>query len=122
MPHERFSGVFSSVKKYGVKLNPQKCTFEVERGKFLGYLVTQREIEANRDKIIAIQQMKEPRTIKEVQQATLHRFISRAADRGLPFFKILRNTKNFQWTEECGQAFMELKSYLERPPLLSKLE
>ncbi|KAL0444567.1 UNVERIFIED_CONTAM: hypothetical protein Slati_2179400 [Sesamum latifolium] len=71
--------------------------------------------------------MKEPRTIKEVQQlagriAALNRFISRAADRGLPFFKILQNTKNFLWTDECGRAFMELKSYLEKPPLLSKPE
>ncbi|KAL0460779.1 UNVERIFIED_CONTAM: Polyprotein P3 [Sesamum latifolium] len=59
---------FTQLKKYGVKLNPQKCTFGVEGGKFLGYLVTQRGIEANPDKITAIQQMKEPRTIKEVQQ------------------------------------------------------
>ncbi|KAL0448819.1 UNVERIFIED_CONTAM: hypothetical protein Slati_1438300 [Sesamum latifolium] len=71
--------------------------------------------------------MKEPRSIKEVQQlagriAALNRFISRAADRGLPFFKILRNTKKILWTEECSRAFKELKSYLEKPPLLSKPE
>ncbi|KAL0433294.1 UNVERIFIED_CONTAM: hypothetical protein Slati_2663700 [Sesamum latifolium] len=82
-------------------------------------------IEANPDKIMAIRRMKELRSIKEVQQLTgkiaaLNRFISRAADRGLPFFKILINTKNFQWTDKCKRAFTELKSYLERPPLLSK--
>ncbi|KAL0444453.1 UNVERIFIED_CONTAM: hypothetical protein Slati_2168000 [Sesamum latifolium] len=111
---------FDQLRKYGVKLNPQKCTFGVEGGKFLGYLVTQRGIEANPDKITAIRKMKEPQTIKEVQQlagriAALNRFISRAADRGLPFFKILQNTKNFLWTDECGRAFMELKSYLKNP-------
>ncbi|KAL0395281.1 UNVERIFIED_CONTAM: Retrovirus-related Pol polyprotein from transposon opus [Sesamum latifolium] len=124
---EDLAECFAQLKKYSVKLNPQKCMFRVEGGKSLGYLVTQRGIEANPDKIIAIRQMKEPRTIKQVQQladkiASLNQFISRAADQGLLFFKILRNTKNFQWTEECGQAFMELKSYLEQPPLLSKLE
>ncbi|KAL0455998.1 UNVERIFIED_CONTAM: hypothetical protein Slati_0939000 [Sesamum latifolium] len=112
---------------HGVKLNPGKCVFGVEGGKFLGYLVTQRGIEANPDKIQAIQQMREPQTIREVQQLTgrmaaLNRFISRARDRGLPFFRILRNIKNFRWTEECHQAFQELKSYLAHPPLLSKPE
>ncbi|KAL0460959.1 UNVERIFIED_CONTAM: Transposon Ty3-G Gag-Pol polyprotein [Sesamum latifolium] len=85
---------FDQLRKYGVKLNPQKCTFGVEGGKFLGYLVTQRGIEANPDKITAIQQMKEPRSIKEVQQLA----------------------------DECSRAFKELKSYLEKPPLLSKPE
>ncbi|KAL0456023.1 UNVERIFIED_CONTAM: Polyprotein P3 [Sesamum latifolium] len=118
---------FEQLKRYGVKLNPKKCVFGVEGGKFLGYLVSQRGIEANPDKIQAIQQMREPQTIKEVQQligrmAALNRFISRAGDRGLPFFKILRNIKNFQWTEECHRAFQELKAYLTRPPLLSKPE
>ncbi|KAL0430064.1 UNVERIFIED_CONTAM: Retrovirus-related Pol polyprotein from transposon [Sesamum radiatum] len=118
---------FEQLKKYGVKLNPKKCVFGVEGGKFLGYLVTQRGIKANPDKILAIQQMRESSTIKEVQlltgrMAALKRFISRAADRELPFFKILRNTRNFQWTSECSWAFSELKSYLSKPPLLSKPE
>ncbi|KAL0285166.1 UNVERIFIED_CONTAM: hypothetical protein Sradi_7180700 [Sesamum radiatum] len=71
--------------------------------------------------------MREPRTAREVQQlmgrmAALNRFISRAGDKGLPFFKTLRNIKNFQWTEKYHQAFQELKSYLAHPPLLSKPE
>ncbi|KAL0414897.1 UNVERIFIED_CONTAM: hypothetical protein Sradi_1691400 [Sesamum radiatum] len=108
------------------KTQPEKCVFGVEEGKFLGYLVIQREIEANPDKIQAIQQMREPQTIREVQltgrMVALNRFISRAGDKGLPFFITLRNIKNFQWTKECHQAFQELESYLARPPLLSKPE
>ncbi|KAL0292641.1 UNVERIFIED_CONTAM: Ribonuclease HI [Sesamum radiatum] len=53
---------------------------------------------------------------------TTNVFISRAGDRGLPFFRILRNIKNFEWTEECRRAFQKLKSYLAHPPLLSKPE
>ncbi|GKV01749.1 hypothetical protein SLEP1_g14280 [Rubroshorea leprosula] len=52
--------------------------------------------------------------------ATLHKFIARLAERCLPFFKALREPKNFQWTEECQQAFDELKQYLASAPLLSK--
>uniref|UniRef100_A0A2N9ICH8 Uncharacterized protein n=1 Tax=Fagus sylvatica TaxID=28930 RepID=A0A2N9ICH8_FAGSY len=59
---------------------------------------------------------------KEVQSLTgrvaaLNRFVSRATDKCLPFFKTLR--KAFVWTDECQQSFEELKRYLTSPPLLS---
>ncbi|KAK4384306.1 hypothetical protein Sango_3074000 [Sesamum angolense] len=50
--------------------------------------------------------------------AALSRFISKSIEKGLPFFKILRKVKDFEWTEECQQAFEYLKAYLAKPPLL----
>ncbi|KAL2226893.1 UNVERIFIED_CONTAM: Retrovirus-related Pol polyprotein from transposon [Sesamum indicum] len=47
------------------------------------------------------------------------KFISRSADKSLPFFKILRRPKNFEWNEECKKALQELKEYLTTPPLLA---
>ena len=49
--------------------------------------------------------------------AALNRFVSRATDKCLPFFKTLK--KAFEWTNECQKAFEELKTYLASPPLLS---
>ena len=57
---------FALLWKFNVKLNPEKCTFGIASGKFLGYLVTQRGIEANPDQISAILGMKSPTTIKKV--------------------------------------------------------
>ena len=74
---------FSILQTYGLKLNPEKCTFSVESGKVLGYLVSQRGIEVNIDQIQAFMKMNSPRTIKEVQTlrgriTVLSRFISRS--------------------------------------------
>ncbi|XP_042441455.1 uncharacterized protein LOC122026808 [Zingiber officinale] len=106
-------------------MNPQKCLFGAKRGCFLGYIVTERGIEANSSKVKALQDMPPPRNLKEVQRLTgritaLSRFISRMADWSLPFFKILRRATKFQWDEECDQAFEELKVYLNSLPVLAK--
>jgi hypothetical protein len=66
--------------------------------------------------------MQPPKTTKEIQRLTgriaaLNRFISRSTDKCLSFFKTLK--KAFTWTDECQQAFEELKKYLMTPPLLS---
>ena len=113
---------FNTLRQYSMKLNPSKCAFGVSSGKFLGFMVSQRGIEANPEKVRAILKMSSPKTIKEVQSftgrvATLNRFISKATDKCLPFFKTLK--KAFAWTEECETAFQELKHYLSNPPLLS---
>ena len=113
---------FDTLRRHQMKLNPRKCAFRVSSGKFLGFMVSQREIEANLDKIQAILDMEPPNNIKEVQSlrgrvATLNRFVSKATDKCLPFFKILR--KAFEWTDQYQKAFQDLKVYLTTAPLLS---
>ena len=76
----------------------------------------------NPEKVQAIINMASPKTIKEVQKlkgriAAITRFVSRATDKCLPFFKTLKQA--FVWTNECEAAFQELKRYLSHPPFLS---
>ena len=66
--------------------------------------------------------MASPKTVKEVQKLTgriavLNRFVLKATDKCLPFFKTLKQA--FVWTDECEKAFQELKRYLSNLPLLS---
>ncbi len=87
---EDLEETFETLRIYRMKLNPSKCVFGVSSGKFLGFMVSQRGIEANPDKIKAVLEMISPRTIKEVQGLTgrvdaLNRFVSRATDKCLPF-------------------------------------
>ena len=86
---------FDTLRRHQMKLNPSKCAFGASLGKFLGFMVSQRGIEANPDKIQAILDIEPPKNIKEVQSLTgrvaaLNRFVSKATDKCLPFFKILR--------------------------------
>ena len=118
---------FSTLQKYKMKLNPAKYTFRVTSEKFLGFMVSERGIEANPKKIRAIQKMITLKSIKKVQRLTgrvaaLNRFISRSAKWCLSFFQTLKQSKNFYWTTECQQAFKELKNYLDSPSLLAKPE
>ena len=115
---------FDTLRSYNMKLNLGKCAFGVTLEKFLGFMVSQRGIEVNPNKIRAIMEMTPPRNVKEVQSlngkiAALNRFMSRAMDKCLPFFHMLK--KSFEWTTGCQQAFEELKAYLSIPPLLSPL-
>jgi len=113
---------FATLRQYQMKLNPSKRAFGVSSKKFLGFMVSQRGIEANPEKMQAILNMTSPKTIKEVQKLTrriaaLNKFVSRATNKCMPFFKTLKQT--FAWTDECEAAFHELKRYLSNPPLLS---
>ncbi|KAL0411682.1 UNVERIFIED_CONTAM: hypothetical protein Slati_3757900 [Sesamum latifolium] len=97
---------FSMLRKYRLKLNPSKCAFGVRGGRFLGFMVTQRGIGATPLKIKAILDMKASTCVNEVQQLTgriavLTRFISKATEKSLPFFKVLRKAKTFEWDALC---------------------
>ncbi|KAG7567252.1 Ribonuclease H-like superfamily [Arabidopsis thaliana x Arabidopsis arenosa] len=125
---EHLEQCFAILNEFGMKLNPTKCTFAVPSGEFLGYIVTERGIEANPRQLNAFLAMSSPRNIREVQRLTgrvaaLNRFISRSTDRCLPFYNLLRKAnKNFIWDENCEKAFKDLKDYLSKPPVLAKPE
>jgi hypothetical protein len=108
---------FANMRAANLKLNPEKCVFDIHKGKVLGCLVSTKGIEANPDKIRALVEMQDPVSVKDVQKLTgrvaaLNRFIPKAAERSLPFFQVLRNAKNFQWSEPQKRAFQELKRVL----------
>jgi hypothetical protein len=108
---------FANFRQAGLKLNPKKCVFRVKKGKFLGRLVSTKGIEANPNKIEAILRMEPPNTKKGAQRlagklTSLNRFISRSAERNLPFFKILKSAEVFRWGPAQQRAFEELKQYL----------
>jgi hypothetical protein len=117
------SAMFANLKRFNMKLNPEKCTFGVPKGKLLGYMVSECGIEANRDKIAAITNMGPIRGIKGVLRlieclAALSRFIARLGERGLPLYKLIKKSDTFVWIEEAQAALDCLKTLLFPPSVL----
>ncbi|XP_076946147.1 uncharacterized protein LOC143617492 [Bidens hawaiensis] len=81
---------FKTLRQISMKLNPGKCSFGMEEGKFLGVIVTNVVFKANPEKIEAVMKMPSPRTIKQ-----------------------------FRWTVEAKKAFQEIKACLAELPTLA---
>jgi hypothetical protein len=114
---------FVSLRKVYLWLNPEKCVFGIPSGKLLGFLVSHRGIEANPERVKAIERMSPPTTLKEMQKlagcvTSLGHLISKLGERALPFFKLMKRKGPFEWTPEADAAFEDLKRYLTSPPVM----
>nr|GEX01271.1 reverse transcriptase domain-containing protein [Tanacetum cinerariifolium] len=103
--------MLDNLRQINMKLNPKKCSFRVDEGKLLGYMVTSEGIRANPTKTKDIEEMQSSKTWGQIQSlsrklAALNRFLSRSAEKSLPFFKTVKNiTKenkdDDRWTEDA---------------------
>jgi ribonuclease HI len=114
---------FRCLKVKSVKLNLEKCVFGVPRGMLLGFIVSERGIKANPEKIAAITNMGPIKDLKGVQRvmgclAALSRFILRLGEKGLPLYRLLRKAERFTWTPEAKGALGNLKALLTNAPIL----
>jgi hypothetical protein len=90
----------------------------------LGYIVSQRGIEPNPEKVSSHDRMGPIRDLKGVQKvlgclAALSRFISRLDKKGLPLYRLLKKHERFSWTVEALEALDELKATLTHAPILT---
>ena len=86
---------FERIQFYKLQLNPKKCPFGVTFGKLLGFLVSQRGIEVDPEKIKTIVEMKPPRTEKGIRgflgrRQYISRFIAQLTMTCEPFFRLLK--------------------------------
>ncbi|KAJ0509715.1 putative nucleotidyltransferase, Ribonuclease H [Helianthus annuus] len=124
---QHIKATFDILDQYNMKLNPAKCHFGVGAGKFLGYMVTKRGIEASPEQIRAILDIKSPSNMKDVQRLTgrvaaLNRFISISSEKCKEFYDILKINKKFEWGEKHEAALQDLKQFFSTAPLLMKPE
>nr|KYP44754.1 Retrovirus-related Pol polyprotein from transposon opus [Cajanus cajan] len=120
--------LFETIGKYQLKLNPEKCSFGVQAGKFLGFLLTHRGIEANPEKCSAIINMRSPSTVKEVQQltgrmASLSRFLYQKIEKlALAILVTARKLRHyFQSYEVIVRTDYPIRQVLQKPDLAGRM-
>lgn len=108
-----------------MRLNTEKCVFDVSMGKFLGFMLTTRGIEANFDKCTTIVEMRSPKNLKEVQWlvsrlTSLVRFLLRLIKRIKPILKMMKKQTTDKWDDQCENAFQEVKAIIASPPIMCR--
>ncbi|PKI45174.1 hypothetical protein CRG98_034435, partial [Punica granatum] len=98
--------LFDRLKEYKLRLNPAKCTFGARSGKLLGFVVSERGIEVDPDKVKAIKELPPPSSVREVRGFLgrlnyIARFIANLTDKCQPLFRLLRKNASIEWDEEC---------------------
>ena len=99
---------------------PTTCTFGVNSGKLLGFIVSQKGIEIDPEKVKVILEMSEPRTEKQVRGFLgrlnyIARFISQLTPTYEHIFKLLRKNQAILWNSDCQEAFEKIKQSLTNP-------
>ncbi|PKI58222.1 hypothetical protein CRG98_021393 [Punica granatum] len=110
-------------KKYKLRLNPAKCTFGVKSGKLLGFVVSEKGIKVDPDKVRVIMELPPPSTVHDVRSFLgrlnyIACFIANLIDKCQQLFHLLRKNAAVKWDDECQKAFDTVKAYLIQPPVL----
>ena len=134
---EDLKETFENLRRFQIKLNPEKCVFGVPAGQLLGFLVSGRGIKCNPMKIKAIEMMKVPTRLLDLQKftgclASVSRFISRLGEKALPLYQLMkkstfssgttRRTKHFSNSRRCWQPHLSWQLRLRRSPCSSTLQ
>ena len=126
--------LFKALREFGLKLNPEKCTFIAPEAKFLGRIIDHKGFRADPEYTKAITEMSPPTTRKELQSfigrlVWIRQFLETNVDEHLrttsfsklmaPIHELNRSTKSFSWTEKANTAFEKIKKRLASPPIIS---
>ena len=115
--------IFVRLRKFGLKMKREKCSFFKKHIQYLGHLVSERGFEPLPEKLESIRKMPAPRTAKEVKQflgliGYYRKFVPRFADISRPLTKLTRHNVVFEWTDQCSKAFNHLRELLMEYPIL----
>ena len=118
--------IFVRLRKFGLKMKREKCSFFKKHTQYLGHLVSERGFETLLEKLESIRKMPAPRTAKEVKQflgliGYYRKFVPRFADISRSLTKLTHHNVVFEWTEQCAKAFNHLRELLMEYPIMRYL-
>jgi len=120
--------VLERLRKNGLAVLPEKCTWSAQEVEFLGYVIGRKGVEMSPGKIEAVLAWETPRSVTEVQSFLgfanfYRRFIQDYSRVARPLTELTRKTdKEWSWTPEAGKAFQELKERFTSAPILAHFD
>jgi hypothetical protein len=120
----RLAEVLEKLQRAGLKLKPSKCQFFQKSLLFLGHMVSEQGISTDPAKLEALKTWVRPRTVKDVRSflgfcSYYRRYVPHFADISTPLCELTQKSKEFRWTQQCEDAFQELKLQLANSPVLA---
>lgn len=121
---ENLKTVFHRLREAGLKVKPSKCAFFQHRVHYLGHVISEEGVAADPEKIEKVASWPVPESTRDVQQflgfaGYYLRFIHGFARVAKPLHKLTERTTAFQWTNDCQNAFEELRRLLSTAPVLA---
>ena len=115
--------IFERLRKAGLKLKLQKCSFFKKCIQYLGHLISDEGIQLLPEKLESIAKMPVPQNAKQVKQflglvGYYRKFVPCFLDIARPLTQLTRKNEGFKWTTECDKCFHMLKDYLQEAPIL----
>ena len=115
--------IFERLRKAGLKLKLQKCSFFKKHIQYLGHLISDEGIQPLPEKLESIAKMPVPQNAKQVKQflglvGYYRKFVPHFSDIARPLTQLTRKNEGFNWSTECDKCFHMLKDYLQEAPIL----
>ena len=119
--------IFEWLRKAGLKLKLQKCSFFKKHIQYLGHLISDEGIQPLPEKLESIAKMPVPQNAKQVKQflglvGYYRKFVLCFSDIARPLTQLTRKNEGFNWSTECDKCFHMLKDYLQEAPILRYLD
>lgn len=121
---DNLTNVFSRLRQFRLKLQPDKCEFLRKEVSYLGHVITDKGVKPNPEKLRAVHEFPIPKTPKDVKSflgfvSYYRRFISDFSSIAKPLTNLLKKNVEFVWSNEHQLSFETLKNKLTTAPLLS---
>lgn len=121
--NKNLTDVFSRLRSFNFKLQPDKCEFLGTETNYLGHIITDKGIMPNPNKIKAISEIKRPKGTKDIKSflglvGYYRKFIPSFSQIAKPLNKLLAKDQKFNWDDKCEESFTNLKNILITEPIL----
>ena len=121
---QKLREVLARLQKAGLKIKPNKCFLMQQSVHYLGHVVSAKGVETDPKKVSCVREWPIPTDVKELQQflglaSYYKRFVKNFAHKARPLYRLTDKGRRWNWTHECGEAFVTLKHALISAPILT---